>query len=267
MARGLSLAALVHNSTVRKPLNKRFLTDVMNAIEALELKNRRKSSNFYKPSSMNCEREMYFTRMGAPEDYIASQYNGIGMADTGTRRHVAIQEVLESMEKNGFDWRYIDVAKYLDQKHKEGKCLDVIATDKRGMETHLKHNKLFLSFMCDGIVQQISTGDYFLFEFKNQISFKYANKQKVDDEHISQVATYCMALDLDKALVLYENRDNCELECPELLSVSQEIKDYQIQKLLYVEDCVHKQKAPKRQASAKRCRYCKYKTICEKVGD
>lgn len=259
------LINLINNSGTDIPLNKVFLQDVMIAIESNELKHRRPSSKYYKPSSMCCKRQMFYMRLGASVDNTRSSYNGIGMADTGTRRHVAIQEALESMYENGQDWKYIDVGKYLDMKHKQNKCLSTKAADKRGMETHLVNDELHLSFMCDGIVQQISTGKYFLFEFKNQVSFKYANKRKVDTEHISQVSTYCLALDLDQALVLYENRDTCELECPELLEVTDEMKQVQFDKLCEVERCVEKKIPPAGIDNPKICRYCNYKKLCERV--
>ena len=71
-------------------------------------------------------------RIGETPDDSRTEYNAIGMADTGTRRHVAIQDVLEDMEELGYDWRYLDVEEYLNRKWAEGKCLDIQVVGKRG---------------------------------------------------------------------------------------------------------------------------------------
>lgn len=205
-------------------------------------------------------------RIGETPDASRTEYNAIGMADTGTRRHVAIQDVLEDMESLGYDWKYLDVEEYLKRKWAEGKCLDIEVVGKRGAETKLFHKTLQISFMCDGILERISTGVCYLFEFKNQVSFKYNGKEAVDAEHIDQVSTYCMALDLDEALVLYENRDTCNLECPEVFQVTDEMKMRQINKVLECESYVERLIPPPIQENTKQCRWCQYATACKKAG-
>lgn len=260
------LSLLIHQAVTEQPLNKAFLTDLMSAIEANEQKNRRKPSQWYKPSSFVCLRQMYFMRIGETPDVTRTEYTGIGMADTGTRRHVAIQEILEKMEKLGYDWKYLDVADYIKSKQAEGKCLDIEIVGKRGAETKLFHKTLNISFMCDGILQRLSTGRCYLFEFKNQVSFKFNGKEAVDAEHIDQVSTYCMALDLDECFVLYENRDTCALECPELLTVTPEMKQRQVDKVLECESYVERLIPPPAHCNTKPCRWCQYQTPCKKHG-
>lgn len=260
------LVNLVNTSVNSQPINKTFLTDVMAAIELRDMRGRRKPSKWYKPSSLTCRRQMYFTRIGMDVDGRRTEYTGVGMADTGTRRHVAIQDALLQMKDLGFDWEYVDVAEYIKLKQSQGKCLDIKVADKRGAETHLYHSTLYLSFMCDGIIRKISTGDYYLFEFKNQISFKYADKEHVDKEHVDQVSTYCLALDLDKALVLYENRDTCALECPEVFEVTEEMKQSQVNKILECESYVERLTPPPAHENTKVCRWCPYQIACKKAG-
>ena len=129
--------------------------------------------------------------------------------------------------------------------------------------------------MCDGIVRRISTGTDYLFEFKNQISFKYGHDDKdpsavtknhVDSAHEDQVCTYCMCLDLEDALVLYENRDNCSLECPEVYHVTQEMKQARVDKILECDSYVELQVPPPMHVDTKPCRWCQYKTACKKAG-
>ena len=261
------LLNLINNNSSNLPLNKKFACDVMSAIERSEVLHRRKGSNYYKPSSLHCLRDMYFTRMGAEQDTTTESYGSIGMADTGTRRHEAIQEVLLQMKELGYDWEYVDVADYVQKKQKFGKCTTVSILGKAGAETHLTDSFLHISFRCDGIIRRISTNEYFLFEFKNQASFKYSGKECVDVQHIEQVTCYCTALDLDKAFVLYENRDNCELCCPEVFEVTQDMKEQIcINKILECESYVERMIAPPKCDDNRNCKWCKHKTICKKVG-
>ena len=261
------IGKLVHAAVRKQPLNKAFLSDLMAVIELADMKGSRKPSRYYKPSSMVCMRQMFFTRIGEPPDETRTEYTAVGMADTGTRRHVAIQDALITMEGFGYDWRYLDVEEYLKKKWAEGKCLDIEVKGKRGAETHLFHKTLLISFMCDGIIEQISTGSHFLFEFKNQISFKYNGKEAVDDEHVDQVSCYGMCLDLDYALVLYENRDSCNLECPELFEITADLKQATIDKVLECESYVERLVPPPKYTDTKPCRWCRYKTACQKAGN
>lgn len=260
------LSKLITQAVIQQPLHKAFLTDLMAAIEVRDQKNRRKSSKWYKPSSFVCLRQMYFMRIGEVGDDVRTEYTGVGMADTGTRRHEAIQDVLLDMHKMGYDWRYLDVAEYLKKKWAEGKCKDVEVVGSYGAETKLFHKTLQISFMCDGILERVSTGQCYLFEFKNQVSFKFNGKQSVDNEHIDQVSTYCMCLDLDQAFVVYENRDTCNLECPELFIVTDEMKQKQVDKILECESYVERMIPPPAHDITKPCRWCRYVTACKKAG-
>ena len=269
------LGKLVTASVKKQPLNKAFLTDVMSAIEVLDRKGRRMPSKTYKPSSMVCMRQMYYMVTGEKPDESRTDYASVGMADTGTRRHVAIQEAITAMAELGYNWKYLDVEEYLREKWALGKCLDIQVVGKRGVETQLRHKTLNISFMCDGIVRYIPSGEDFLFEFKNQISFKYGHDDKqpgavakshVDEAHEDQVCTYCMALDLNRALVLYENRDNCNLECPEVFEVTDEMKQARVDKILECDSYVERQVPPPMHHDKKPCRWCQYQTACKKHG-
>lgn len=246
--------------------NRKFVHDVQSAIERIDQAERREASEWYKPSSLVCLRQMYFTRKKAEADITPSEYTAIGMADTGTRRHEAIQEVLIKMTKYGYSWKYLDVDEYVARKQSEGKCLSIQIKGRCGAETHLFDTNLKTSFRCDGIVENTQTNDFFLFEFKNQISFKTFDKNRVDAEHLNQVTCYCLSLDLDKALVLYENRDNCTLDCPEVLEVTEEMKKKIKDKIITCEKYVELGVIPPRHDTEKPCRWCKYKTMCRRAG-
>lgn len=260
------LSKLIEQSVKAQPLNKAFLTDLMSAVEMKDQKYKRKPSQYYKPSSFVCLRQMYFIRVGEEIDNVRTEYTAIGMADTGTRRHEAIQEVLLEMDEMGYDWRYVDVEEYLKEKWAEQKCLTIKVKGKHGAETRLFDEALQISFMCDGIIQRKSTKQYYLFEFKNQVSFKFNGKEKVDDEHITQVACYCMSLELDQAFVVYENRDVCSLECPELFVVTEEMKAECSSKIFECDSYVERMIPPPSHPTNKPCRWCPYQTACRKAG-
>lgn len=261
------LTRLIELAVQEQPVHTAFLTDLQQAVVLVNDHNSRTPSRWYKPSSFVCMRQMYFTRIEQEPDPSRSDYTGIGMADTGTRRHEAIQEVLLSMKKLGMDWEYVDVADYVKQKQSKGKCLSLEIVGQKGAETKLFDRNLLVSFMCDGIIRRISTGEYFLFEFKNQVSFKYSNKKKVDDEHVIQVTCYCALLDLSAAFVVYENRDVCELSCPELLYVTDEMKQEMADKILVCEGYVSKMIPPPAYDGTKPCRWCNYQSACRKAGN
>lgn len=257
------------------PLNKVFLSDVMSAIEKVDNMDKRTPSEWYKPSSFTCMRQMYFMRTKQETDGKKSEYNNIGAAKSGSARHETIQDVLLKMKDLGYDWEYMDIVEYLKMMWAKGKCLDIEIRGKVGAETKLFHKKLLISFMCDGVMKRISSGQFYLFELKTQISFKYnsdavngrcGNKTHVDLEHHAQVATYCLCLELDSAFVLYENRDTCELECPELYEVTEQMKQEQLEKVLKCEKHVKESIVPPANPNQKKCRYCDYESSCKKVG-
>ena len=262
------LLNIINNATSNLPANKKFLNDLMRGVERYNMQTSRKGSRYYKPSGLKCMRQMYFVRMGAEQDLTPSEYNSINMADTGTRRHEGIQEVLLAMKDMGYDWKYLDVAEYVKEKQKFGKCLSLEIKGTQGAETHLIDKALNTSFRCDGIIRRISTNEDYLFEFKNVISFKYGMLEDgVLPEHHKQVICYCTSLDLNKAFVTYENRDNCELNVPEIFEVTDKMKEDLVSYINECEGYVERMIAPPKTEGTKNCRFCRYKNICRKVGD
>ena len=260
------LLNLINNNQPELPANRKFLADVMSCLERKDKAERRTGSNWYKPSGLHCMRNMYFVRTKAPQDTQVTEYNSIGMAATGTARHEALQDALLNLKKLGYDWEYVDVAEYVKKKQEFGKCRTIQIKEKCGAETHLIDTALNISFRVDGIIRRISTNEYFLWEFKNVISFKFPTDEHILEQHHNQVICYCTALDLDKAFVMYENRDNCTLEVPEIFEVTQDMKDWLVGYLSECEGYVERMIAPPKTDDTKNCRWCKYKSICRKVG-
>lgn len=249
------------------PINNQFVEDIKRAILDFNMRDEKIPSTKFKPSGMHCERSMYFTGLGVKPDKSEQKYNWIGAAQTGSMRHEGIQSVLEKMSKDSnYDWEYVDVADYVKMKQAEGKCKEVEIGDKQGAETHLYSKKLNLSFLCDGIVKQKSTGDYYLFEFKNKKSNKFASSAySFPMEHYDQVVCYCTTLDLEKVFLVMENRDTLELCCPELFIVTQEMKDKMIEKIQRVLKAIEEKKVPRKTVDNKECFFCGFKQYCEKA--
>jgi CRISPR/Cas system-associated exonuclease Cas4 (RecB family) len=172
------------------------------------------------------------------------------------------------MTKLGYDWEYVDVAEYVKMKQEQGKCKTLVVKERVGAETKLFDTALKISFRCDGIIKQISTGEYFLFEFKNVASFKFNTlEDKILDQHHNQVVCYCTALDLEKAFVTYEDRNMCELKVPELFIVTPEMKQELTDRIFECEGYVERLIPPPKEESSHNCRWCKYKSLCKKAGD
>lgn len=242
-----------------------FVKDMIQCMEdKIRERNEKIPSTSFKPSGMHCERTMYFVGKGYKPKAQQVHYNWNEAANTGSLRHEAIQTVLENMTNDPrYDWKYLDVGEYVENKHKQGLCLDVEVGEKQGMETHLYNKRYNLSFLCDGIVQQKSTGEYFLFEFKNKKSEKFKKEQWCFPmEHYDQVVVYCMCLDLEKVFLLMEDRNTLELSCPETFTVTNEMKENMKAKIDRVLDCISKEVLPTKSSNQGDCFFCPYKEYC-----
>lgn len=222
-------------------------------------------SLFYTPSSLVCSRQMYYRRTGAVQEADDASYNAINMADTGTRRHEGIQEVLLFMTDRS-DWTYVNVADYVKEKGLD--YLEVVG--QHGAETHLRDNTMGLSFMVDGLLLHKPTNKYYLFEFKNVVSFKFekvVKTGKILPDHHNQVTIYCRELQLDNAFVVYENRNTCELCVPQCYAVSDKDKAVLVDLITSTEECVRAGRVPdKYEGKLNPCKYCRYKKECSRDG-
>ena len=126
-----------------------FLNDLKRSIEREDAAGRKKPSQYYKPSSMNCIRNMYYQRIGKDQDSGYSSYTNVGICNAGTDIHVRVQTAVMHMKKFGYDCHYINVAKYI----KNHKVKDINIISKQGMETKLFNKKYEISFLCDGIIK------------------------------------------------------------------------------------------------------------------
>lgn len=277
MARGLfSVSNLIREQEAQNNVASLFLKRIEEAIVKLEPEF--KPSIYYKPSSLICLRQMYFTRQGiAPEEEKKSAA-GIGICESGTDRHDRIQRVLAQMKDLGMEFEYIDVETYV----KEHNLTDIEIKEKKGMETKCFNKRYNISFLTDGIIRYIPTNKYFIFEYKTEVSMKFRNRDSEEMTHRTQAACYSLSFGIDDTLFVYENRDVCEKKVFHYHSDYSEQKEKVIDKIKKCEEHLEKGVVPPKLTnkdidpnfiggkdrvtgpSAKICQYCKYKKECSK---
>lgn len=248
--------------------NEAFLSALQSAIVGHREASTHSPSNKYSPSGLSCMRQMWYKRRGFPQSATLDSYMDVSMASTGTLRHEAIQEALLWMNQHSRRFLYIDVAEYVKKKQEQGKCLQLAVTGTHGAETALYDKERHISFRCDGIIYDALDKHFYLFEFKNQISYKAVDKAEVDVDHYAQVFCYCDELHLEDAFVVYENRDSGQLYIPEVFHVTEYNKQTIREK---IDKCEHMAVAgilPERpkDISPKHCQWCRYRRQCAADG-
>ena len=242
------------------PIEQQFLNDLTNSIEKQVELNAAKPSQTYKPSSMNCNRAMVYQVLGVEPDQARASYQFEGICESGTDRHIRIQQAIENMKKVlNVDCEYINVADYVKQRNIQ----DLEIRGQSGMETKLYHTKLNMSFMCDGIIKYKSK--YFIFEFKTETADKFYKRTGVDESHYNQATAYSLAFGIDKVLFVYENRNTLDKKAY-IRQVTNEMKEELIGRIEYCDNYVKKLKAPPKPQNVlkKACSYCIYKSQCGK---
>lgn len=232
----------------------------------------------YRPSSMHCDREMVFSRLGvAPDDKL--DYQNIGMAKTGTHRHSDIQEALWRFA-DGNGWEYVSAEQwYKDNKDSFPHKLEIIKNDE--YETRFYCPELNVSFQCDGILYHLKSKRYFLFEFKNKMSFAtktkvwsdeknkyiYQDYVGVHDKHLPQISLYGYLLNLDYAIYLCERRDDCYLLVPTVFKITNKLKKEQLDRINSCERHVKDGTFPNIIGDSYYCKhFCSYHKECKNVG-
>ena len=255
-----SVCRLIQSIKEEIPIEKQFVEDLKRSIELNDKKESRKPSQTYKPSSMNCLRNMYYQRIGVEPE---SESNAvlIGICESGTDRHERVQEAVSRMKENNIDCEYIDVAEYIKQRE----LTDLEIVSKQGYETKLFHKKLCMSFLCDGIIKY--KGKYYILEIKTESINKWYNRTDVAEEHKNQATAYSYSFNIDNVIFLYINRDMCDMK-PFMFTVTPENKRNLVGRINECEECVKVSIPPKKDENTpkKACNYCNYKKQCQKDG-
>lgn len=241
------------------PVEQSFLNDLRRSVEIVAQRSASKPSQTYKPSGMNCIRQSYYQVSGVDTDLGVASYNGVAICETGTDRHVRIQNAVDKMKETGMDCEYVDVAEFV-----KSRGLDYLEIrSKEGNETKLYHKALNISFMCDGIIKYHD--HYYIIEFKTEGSSKFFSRKGVDKSHYNQAICYSMALGLPEVLFVYISRDTLDMKAF-IYTVTDEMKEGIIS---YIEECdgyIKRKIAPPIPADIERktCNYCPYVSTCRR---
>lgn len=238
-----------------------FLNDLERSIEITADKDVRLPSKTYKPSGMNCIRQSYYQLMGIEPDRSSSNYSLVGICNSGTDIHIRIQTAIEQMKENGMDCEYVDVAEFVKNRNLDH--LNIVS--QNGMETKLYHEKLNMSFMCDGIVKY--KNHYYILELKTESSYRFVNRRGVDPSHYNQATAYSIAFNIPEVLFVYINRDVLDMKSFMFIPTN----DMKQNLIGYIDECdgyVNRMIAPPKpeNVAKKTCNYCLYKTQCKKDG-
>lgn len=254
-----SVMRLIDIQKVETPPETAFLNDLKRSIELTDEKNRRKPSQSYKPSSMNCIRNMYYQIIGAEPDKENSSYTLVGICNSGSDIHERIQQAVSTMKSNAIDCEYVDIEKFINSRELK----DVRVVAKSGMETKLFHSGLNMSFMCDGIIRY--GGKYYIMELKTETSNKFFMRKEVDPKHYNQATAYSIAFGLNDVIFVYISRDTLDMKSF-MFHATDEMKQELTARIMECDNYVKSGKVPPKpvEEGPKLCNYCSYKTLCRK---
>ena len=216
-------------------------------------------SQSFKPSGISaCKRSLFYELSGYKPDEEPPNTTLIGICESGTDRHEAIQNYVMQMKKHSIDCEWLDVGKFI--KDNNIKYAEVIS--QKGNETKIYSEQYNLRFLCDGLIKY--KGEYYILEIKTESTNKFNKHTEPWPEHIMQATCYSLVLGVDKVIFLYENRDICSKKAM-LVNVTPAMKDTVWNKILdvveYVIDGILPPKEPDK------CKYCKYQSQCRKDGE
>lgn len=252
-----NVCRLIEAAKSSLPPEQEFLADLKRSIELSDAKNGRKPSQTYKPSSMNCIRNMWYQVTGHPQDSGTSSYALIGICNSGTDIHERVQKAVADMASNGIDCEYIDVADFVVQRKLD--YLDIIS--KNGMETKLFHKQLNMSFLCDGIIRY--KGHYYILELKTESSYKWQSRKGVDPKHHNQGTAYSISFGIDEVIFVYISRDVLDMKSFMFVPTN-EMKEDLVGRITECDEWVAKLKCPPKPEDVPKnvCEYCAYKSAC-----
>lgn len=255
-----SLHKLIAEAKEEFPIEKSLLYQLEKIMLETDIdsRNKQSTSRHYKPSSMNCLRQMYYYKSGAIKDKQQNRNaSDISILESGTDRHNRIQKWLIKLNEGKSGWKYWDVTEYVNKFKPKG----IIVKHKFGNET-LCYNEIYdLSFMCDGLLEY--KGRFYILEIKTENTFKWFKRNDVDDKHILQGTCYSISFGIDEVIYLYESRDDCKKKTY-LIKIDKAKKERLISQIENCEYYLSKNKVPPKIGNNTICKWCEYQTICSK---
>ena len=235
----------------------KFLKQLELTIEELDRKSGHKKSVYYKPSSLNCPRQMFHYRKGTPVLDTPTNASMVGVCESGSDRHLRLQNAIMRMKELGYDCEYIDVEEYVNKFKPAGTRV----VGKSGAETKCFNDIYQMSFMCDGILR--IGGNYYILEIKTENSFKFSARLGVDEKHYAQGICYSFLFGIDNIIFLYENRDVLNKKAF-MFTVTKAMQAEIKNRIAYVEECLLNNVLPERCKNEKPCKYCDYISQCSR---
>lgn len=254
------LAKLIREETKEKDVSNQFLYDLTKTIEMEDSLDTRKPSTKFKPSSLGlCKRSIFFEVKGTePDGSSFTDYQLIGMGESGTSRHEKLQEYIMKMRNHNFECEWIDVDDWIRGRKPAGTTI----IGRKGNEVKCYNEIYNMSFLCDGIIKY--KGQYYILELKTETSYKFNNRVEIAEEHIVQGTCYSTCLGIDKVIFVYENRDVLNKKAY-LLEVTDDMKnDLVLSTIEYICDCIDNDNVPVKTEHKKYCNNCSYTEECKK---
>lgn len=245
-------------------VGRRFAKALENTIETLGNKPREDNVTHksYIPSSMVCTRNMWYRKMGYPKDKKRNSIQ-IRIGESGTDAHKRLQEYACKMVECGEPWVFYDVEAYIKENN-----LDLVIVEKTEYEIKLYSPKWDISFLCDGIMLNTETNEFYIIEFKTETQGKFYSHKDIREIHISQIAAYSLLLNTRNIICLYESRDFCMHKCFVTTIKEHEIKKYVTDKIKYVNKCLDDGiladiSDMEEEIQVEACKYCAYAKQCK----
>lgn len=218
-------------------------------------------SRSFHPSSMQCERNMFYQLKGVEQDDSEKSSSMIGICDSGTDRHLRLQKLIASEYMKRLGWEYVDVADFVRERGLTH--LDIV--ERKEMETKLYDHERNVSFLTDGILRWAYDGKYYVLEIKTESSRKFYKRDGVDPKHHDQGTIYPLEFQLDTGtLFLYESRDDTNHKLY-YFPVTKAMKDAKEAQMAYVTDCANRNELPPKPSEEVQkyaCTYCPFKALC-----
>lgn len=256
----LGIAALqeaLENVSRKNPIEYQFVREFETTIEEQAKSGVRTASTTFKPSSLGgCERNLYFQLTGVQPKVEEQSSMLVGICESGTDRHIRIQEHIIAMKEHGYDCEYIDIETFV--KHRNLTDIKIVAKD--GIETKCYNKKYNMSFMTDGIIKY--KGQYYILEIKTETDKKFKEHDTYRPEHKAQGIAYYLSFGISQVLYLYENRNNTMHKAFIYEVTDDDVKEI-TDKMEYINTCVENGELPPKTKYVEKCRYCNYKVVCE----
>ena len=200
-------ANFAHLAKFNSATSSDFLQIYEDALDAkIAARNSQPKHKTFAPSAFRCPRISWFRLRGVQPDAVKVPDRTMEFtANIGTACHSIIQETLSATLKD--DW--IDVSKYLES-------IDFpynYTVKKNGYETQVEIQDPPVRFACDGIV--CINGNNYLLEIKTSEFASFNDLTEPKSQHLDQIDFYMTILHLNRALVLYQDRQYGGLKCYE----------------------------------------------------